>query len=71
MNFAYFWPDTGWIKAKDADQLYAKLVEQAVFADELGYDQVWIAEHDIVDYIAVPDPFQSALLIAERPEHLV
>ena len=43
MNFAYFWPDTGWIEAKDADQLYAKFVEQAVFTDELGYDQVWIA----------------------------
>ena len=56
--------------SKSAGQLYDELVEQAVFADELGYDQIWIAEHYIVDYIAVPGPFQLALLIAERTERI-
>ena len=31
---------------------------------------MWIAEHDIVDYITVPDPFQLALLIARHTKRI-
>ena len=70
MEFGVFLAGHWMDKSRNANQFYADLVEQAVFADKLGYDQVWIAEHYLVDYIAVPDPFQLALLIAERTQQI-
>ena len=36
-------------------QLYADITEQAVLADALGYDVVWLTEHHFNDYNLVPD----------------
>lgn len=37
-------------------RLYDELLEQAVAADELGFDSFWIAEHHFHEYGAVPRP---------------
>ena len=70
MEFGVFLAGHWMDKSKNANEFYADLIEQAVLADQLGFDQVWIAEHYIVDYIAVPDPFQLAMLIAERTKRI-
>ena len=51
-------------------QLYADITEQAVLADQLGYDVVWLAEHHFNDYNLIPDPLQLAVRIFERTERI-
>ena len=70
MEFGVFLAGHWMDKSRSANEFYAELVEQAVYADALGFDQVWIAEHYIVDYIAVPDPFQLATIIVERTQRI-
>src|SRR5271154_1616964 len=38
-------------------QVYDEEVRQAVLADELGYDHVWVVEHHFEDYSFCPDNF--------------
>src|SRR3954469_16748653 len=47
-------------------QLFEDLTEQALLADELGYDVVWLVEHHFNDYNLMPDPLQFAVRILER-----
>lgn len=51
-------------------QLYADITEQAVLADELGYDVVWLVEHHFNDYNLITDPLQLAVRIFERTERI-
>ena len=70
MEFGSFLAGHWMDHSKCATQFYDELIEQAVLADELGYDQVWIAEHYIVDYIAIPDPFQLVHLMLARTKRI-
>jgi alkanesulfonate monooxygenase SsuD/methylene tetrahydromethanopterin reductase-like flavin-dependent oxidoreductase (luciferase family) len=51
-------------------QLYEDLTEQAVVAEELGYDVVWLVEHHFNNYNLTPDPLTLATRIFERTERL-
>jgi alkanesulfonate monooxygenase SsuD/methylene tetrahydromethanopterin reductase-like flavin-dependent oxidoreductase (luciferase family) len=51
-------------------QLYEDITEQAVLAEELGYDMVWLTEHHFNDYNLLPDPLQMAVRIFERTERI-
>jgi alkanesulfonate monooxygenase SsuD/methylene tetrahydromethanopterin reductase-like flavin-dependent oxidoreductase (luciferase family) len=51
-------------------QLFDDLVEQAVTAERLGYDLVWLVEHHFNDYNLLPDPLQLAVQIFERTERI-
>lgn len=51
-------------------QLFDDLTEQAVLAEELGYDHVWLVEHHFNNYNLLPDPLQFATRIFERTEHI-
>ncbi len=51
-------------------QLFADITDQAVLADELGYDIVWLVEHHFNDYNLLPDPLQMAVRIFERTERI-
>jgi flavin-dependent trigonelline monooxygenase, oxygenase component len=51
-------------------QLYEDITEQAVLAEELGYDMVWLVEHHFNDYNLLPDPLQMAVRIFERTERI-
>jgi alkanesulfonate monooxygenase SsuD/methylene tetrahydromethanopterin reductase-like flavin-dependent oxidoreductase (luciferase family) len=51
-------------------KFYDQLIEQAVTADRLGFDTVWLTEHFMIDYIAIPDPMQIAAIIFERTKRI-
>jgi arylformamidase len=51
-------------------QLFADITEQAMLADELGYDIVWLVEHHFNDYNLLPDPLQMAVRIFERTQRI-
>ncbi len=64
MRFNYFL--TTYLPRKDygGDRLYQELIEQAVKADELGYDSISIPEHHLVNILLVPSPLQMAAKLA-------
>jgi alkanesulfonate monooxygenase SsuD/methylene tetrahydromethanopterin reductase-like flavin-dependent oxidoreductase (luciferase family) len=66
MRFYLFLPGQWWDRKKPAHELYGEMVEQAVLAEELGYDGVWLAEQNLVSFLAAPDPLQLAAMIAQR-----
>ncbi|MBV8613938.1 MAG: LLM class flavin-dependent oxidoreductase, partial [Acetobacteraceae bacterium] len=49
-------PSFGWQGVSD-QQVYDEEVRQAVLADELGYDHLWVVEHHFEDYSFCPDNF--------------
>jgi alkanesulfonate monooxygenase SsuD/methylene tetrahydromethanopterin reductase-like flavin-dependent oxidoreductase (luciferase family) len=51
-------------------ELYAEVVGQAVLADKLGYDTVFIAEHHFHEYGAVPNPPVMLAAIAARTKRI-
>jgi alkanesulfonate monooxygenase SsuD/methylene tetrahydromethanopterin reductase-like flavin-dependent oxidoreductase (luciferase family) len=51
-------------------QLYDDLTEQAVAAEALGYDLVWLVEHHFNNYNLLPDPITLATRIFERTERI-
>lgn len=56
--------------ARTESQLFADITEQAVLADRLGFDVVWLPEHHFNDYNLCPDPLQLAVRIFERTERI-
>ena len=70
MLFYLFLPGQWWDRAKPAKQLYQEMLEQAVLAEELGYDGIWLAEQNLVSFLAAPDPLQLAAVIAERTSRI-
>ncbi len=70
MEFGVFIPGHWMDHSKSAKQLYDEMLAEAVFADELGFDNVWLAEHYAIDYIAVPDPIQMATATLERTDRI-
>jgi alkanesulfonate monooxygenase SsuD/methylene tetrahydromethanopterin reductase-like flavin-dependent oxidoreductase (luciferase family) len=51
-------------------QVYDEEVRQAVLADELGYDHVWVVEHHFEDYSFCPDNFVYLANIAARTKQI-
>ena len=49
MEFGVFIPGHWMDHSKSAKQLYDEMLAEAVFADELGFDNVWFAEHYAID----------------------
>jgi alkanesulfonate monooxygenase SsuD/methylene tetrahydromethanopterin reductase-like flavin-dependent oxidoreductase (luciferase family) len=49
---------------------YREAVEQAVAADESGFDTVWIPEHQFVKFLAAPAPLPLLVKLAERTRHI-
>jgi alkanesulfonate monooxygenase SsuD/methylene tetrahydromethanopterin reductase-like flavin-dependent oxidoreductase (luciferase family) len=70
MEFYLFLPGQWWDRTKPAAQLYEEMVEQAVLAERLGYDGVWLAEQNLVSFLAAPDPLQLAATIVERTSRI-
>ena len=66
MDFYLFLPGQWWDREKPASQLYEEMLEQAVLAERLGYDGIWLAEQNLVSFLAAPDPLQLAAMIAQR-----
>ncbi len=70
MEFYLFLPGQWWDRSKPVRQLYEEMLEQAVLAERLGYDGIWLAEQNLVSFLAAPDPLQLAAMIAERTERI-
>lgn len=70
MEFYLFLPGQWWDRDKPVKQLYEEMLEQAVLAEQLGYDGVWLAEQNLVSFLAAPEPLQLAAMIAQRTERI-
>ncbi len=70
MDFYLFLPGQWWDRSKPVAELYAEMLEQAVLAERLGYEGIWLAEQNLVSFLAAPDPLQLAATIAERTERI-
>ena len=51
-------------------QLYRNMLEQAVLADQSGYDAVSITEHHLINILLMPAPLQFAVKIASMTERV-
>jgi alkanesulfonate monooxygenase SsuD/methylene tetrahydromethanopterin reductase-like flavin-dependent oxidoreductase (luciferase family) len=70
MEFYIFLPGQWWDRRKPVEELYREMLDQAVLAEELGYDGIWLAEQNLVSFIATPDPLQVAAMIFERTSRI-
>jgi alkanesulfonate monooxygenase SsuD/methylene tetrahydromethanopterin reductase-like flavin-dependent oxidoreductase (luciferase family) len=70
MDFYLFLPGQWWNREKPVSELYEEMLEQAVLAERLGYDGIWLAEQNLVSFLAAPDPLQLAAMIAQRTERI-
>ena len=53
-----------------AQEIYARAIEQAEAAEQLGFDSVWLAEHHFSNYGYCPYPLLLAVKIAERTRRI-
>jgi alkanesulfonate monooxygenase SsuD/methylene tetrahydromethanopterin reductase-like flavin-dependent oxidoreductase (luciferase family)/pimeloyl-ACP methyl ester carboxylesterase len=54
----------------DFARAYREMLEQISYAERLGFDEVWLAEHHGTDYGSMPSPQVAAAAIAERTERM-
>lgn len=64
MKFGVFF--LGSSPRKDYARTYSEILEQADYAEELGFDSVWLAEHHRSEFGTMPRPAVMAAAIAER-----
>ena len=57
-------------RTRTVAEFYKQIIKQAVYAEELGYEGFWIAEHHFHEYGVVPDPSVMLAAIAQRTERL-
>ncbi|MDE2572877.1 MAG: LLM class flavin-dependent oxidoreductase, partial [bacterium] len=70
MEFYCFIQGAWYGRAKPIQQLYDEIIEEAEYAEELGYDGIWLAEQNLVTFLATPDPIQIAAIIAQRTKRI-
>lgn len=56
---------------RDVATFYAENLDQCVLAEELGYEQYWIAEHHFHEYGAVPNPAVFLAACAQRTSRIL
>ncbi len=49
---------------------YAEMLEQIEYAESLGFDEVWLAEHHGTDYGSMPSPQVAAAAVAARTKRM-
>ena len=69
MRFAFF-SHVHWPKHKSQDQVYQELVEQVQYAEELGFDSAWLAEHHFTRYGLAPSPLMLATYLAAKTSRI-
>lgn len=57
-------------RKKPIKQVYDEIIAEAVLAEELGYDGVFLAEQNLVSFLATPDPLQLAAIIAQKTKRI-
>jgi alkanesulfonate monooxygenase SsuD/methylene tetrahydromethanopterin reductase-like flavin-dependent oxidoreductase (luciferase family) len=66
VQLSSYFPD----KSYGGDQVYKDMLEQAVLADELGYDSVSLTEHHLINILMQPAPLQMAVKIASATKRV-
>jgi alkanesulfonate monooxygenase SsuD/methylene tetrahydromethanopterin reductase-like flavin-dependent oxidoreductase (luciferase family) len=66
IQLSAYYPD----KLYGGDRLYADMLEQAVLADQLGYDSIGITEHHLINILMMPAPLQFAVKIASLTKNV-
>lgn len=56
--------------SRSSGQFFEELLEQAVAADELGFDSFWVAEHHFHEYGAIPRPAVFLAAAAQRTKRI-
>lgn len=64
MKFGIFW--LGSSPHRQYKQTYDEILEQVEYAEELGYDSIWLTEHHRSEYGTFPSPAVMAGAIAQR-----
>ncbi len=54
----------------DFPRAYREMLEQVEYAEKLGFDEVWLAEHHGSDYGSMPSPQVAAAAIAQRTQRM-
>ena len=54
----------------DQSRILGEMVEQVQYAEELGFDSVWLAEHHFCRYGIVPNALSMAMYVAARTEKI-
>ena len=57
-------------KAYGGDRVYADMLDQAMLADQLGYDAVSVTEHHLINLLMMPAPLTFATKIAAHTRRL-
>lgn len=57
-------------RKKPIRQVYEEIVEEAVLAEKLGYDGIFLAEQNLVTFLATPDPLQLAAIISQKTSRI-
>ncbi len=57
-------------KSYGGDSVYADMLEQAVLADQLGFDCVSLTEHHLINILMMPAPLQFAVKIAAHTKRV-
>jgi alkanesulfonate monooxygenase SsuD/methylene tetrahydromethanopterin reductase-like flavin-dependent oxidoreductase (luciferase family) len=70
MQYGVFLGAHNFRRDRSERELFEDLMTQAILAEELGFDVVWLPEHHFNDYNLLPDPFQFAVRILERTKRI-
>jgi alkanesulfonate monooxygenase SsuD/methylene tetrahydromethanopterin reductase-like flavin-dependent oxidoreductase (luciferase family) len=69
MKYAMFshvqWPET-----KRPEQAYQEVLEQVQYAEELGFESVWLAEHHFTRYGLAPSPLMLGAYLAAKTSRI-
>ena len=57
-------------KSYGGDRVYADMLDQAILADQLGFDAVSITEHHLVNCLMMPAPLHFAVKLAAHTKHI-
>ncbi len=66
IQLSSYYPDPNY----GGDRIYRDMLEQAMLADQLGYDAVSITEHHLINILMMPAPLQFAVKIASMTQRV-
>lgn len=66
VQLSAYYPD----KSYGGDRVYADMLEQAVLADDLGFDAVSLTEHHLINILMMPAPLTFAVKIAAHTKRI-
>jgi alkanesulfonate monooxygenase SsuD/methylene tetrahydromethanopterin reductase-like flavin-dependent oxidoreductase (luciferase family) len=70
MDFGVFQAYTEIYPEQDGTELYQEQLEQAILADQLGYDYVWLPEHHLVHLLKAPNPLLTAVQVGLQTKNI-